>query len=158
MTHMDMHPQTAPAPSAAVAEWTNHASGRPKQRRWVVRSLIVGGVALIAYGVAIHYDQVSRANAMQVELRAQLPLVRTVIVAASSNDTLVKLPAATEAIDVASIYPRASGYVTQRLVDIGSRVKKGDLLAVIQSPELEQQLAQLMADGSLGRLSRKVTP
>jgi RND family efflux transporter MFP subunit len=46
----------------------------------------------------------------------------------------------------APIYARTSGYLKSWKYDIGARVKKGDLLAVIESPEVDQQLAQAQAD------------
>jgi RND family efflux transporter MFP subunit len=46
------------------------------------------------------------------------------------------------AVSVASIYARSSGYVRERYVDIGSKVKAGQLLAVIETPELDQELEQ----------------
>lgn len=64
--------------------------------------------------------------------------------AASTSDLL--LPGNTEAINVASIYARANGYVRQRFVDIGSAVKAGQVLAVIESPEIDQELAQARAN------------
>ena len=45
-----------------------------------------------------------------------------------------RLPATTQAFDAATIYARQSGYIAQRLVDIGSRVKAGDLLALSRPP------------------------
>jgi RND family efflux transporter MFP subunit len=47
---------------------------------------------------------------------------------------------------MAPIYARTTGYVKAWYYDIGSHVKKGDLLAVIETPELDQQLAQAKAD------------
>ena len=55
------------------------------------------------------------------------------------------LPGNTEAVNVASIYARANGYVKERMVDIGSVVKAGQTLAVIESPEVDQELAQARA-------------
>ena len=55
------------------------------------------------------------------------------------------LPGQTEAFDVANLYPRATGYVAERRVDIGSRVHAGDLLLRIEAPDLDQQLAQAQA-------------
>src|SRR5207237_9351119 len=52
----------------------------------------------------------------------------------------------TQAIQESVIYARTSGYVSRRYVDIGDDVKSGQLLAEIQSPEIEQQLSQARAD------------
>ena len=55
-----------------------------------------------------------------------------------------------EAFAQANIYARASGYISKRNVDIGSRVKAGDLLVEITAPELDHQIAQ--AEGTLAQL------
>ena len=53
----------------------------------------------------------------------------------------VRLPATTSAFASANIFARASGYIGKREVDIGDRVKTGQLLAEIVAPELEFFLA-----------------
>ena len=56
------------------------------------------------------------------------------------------LPGTTQAMQDATIYARVNGYLSERHVDMGDRVKAGELLAVIDSPELEQQLNQARAN------------
>jgi RND family efflux transporter MFP subunit len=56
------------------------------------------------------------------------------------------LPGNIQAYTLAPIYARTTGYVKAWYHDIGSHVRKGDLLAVIETPELDQQLAQAKAD------------
>jgi RND family efflux transporter MFP subunit len=58
----------------------------------------------------------------------------------------LSLAATTQSIQDTIIYARTSGYITRRLVDIGDRVKAGQLLAEIASPEIDQQLRQAKAD------------
>ena len=69
---------------------------------------------------------------------------------ASGDTQIVSLPATTLAFESASIFARASGYISKRYVDIGSQVKQGQLLAEITAPELDHQIAQ--AEGSLAQL------
>jgi len=107
--------------------------------------LAVSAAALLAFGGYGHYAKSARAEAAQTEASAQRPMVRTTKVMSTNTDTAIELPGAIEAFDIAAIYPRASGYIAQRMVDIGSRVKKGDVLAVIESPELDRQQAQAQA-------------
>jgi len=55
------------------------------------------------------------------------------------------LPGQTEAFNVVNLFARATGYVAERRVDIGSRVRAGDLLLRIAAPDLDQQLEQAQA-------------
>jgi RND family efflux transporter MFP subunit len=68
----------------------------------------------------------------------------------SSDIDVVKLPATTSAFATANIFARASGYIASREVDIGDRVKQGQLLVEIVAPELDHQIAQ--AEATLGQL------
>jgi multidrug efflux pump subunit AcrA (membrane-fusion protein) len=61
------------------------------------------------------------------------------------TDDLV-LPGNTQAFTDAPIFARTNGYVKSWHADIGTRVKKGQLLAEIETPEVDQQLHQARAD------------
>jgi RND family efflux transporter MFP subunit len=69
----------------------------------------------------------------------QLPVTQQ-----SANE--IVMPGNIQAYTLAPIYARTTGYVQAWYHDIGSHVNKGDLLAIIQTPELDQQLAQAKAD------------
>jgi hypothetical protein len=58
----------------------------------------------------------------------------------------VVLPGNTQAFIDSPIYARTNGYLRHWNVDIGARVKEGDLLAEIETPEIDQQLQQARAD------------
>lgn len=79
------------------------------------------------------------------EVRDVVPSVNT-IMPHLAPDTGVLLPGNIEAIEEARVGARASGYVRQRYVDIGYRVKAGQVLAEIESPDVDQQLAQAQSD------------
>jgi RND family efflux transporter MFP subunit len=73
---------------------------------------------------------------------AALPTVATVVAQAGPAEEQITLPGTTQAEYDTPIYARTSGYVKRWYVDIGARVRAGDLLAEIDSPEVDQQLAQ----------------
>jgi RND family efflux transporter MFP subunit len=88
------------------------------------------------------------------QIRNFVPSVRVAIVQPSDATVLVTLPATTSAFSVANMFARASGYIDKRFVDIGDRVKEGQLLAEIVAPELDHQIAQ--AEATLGQLRAAV--
>jgi RND family efflux transporter MFP subunit len=118
-------------------------------RSRVGRRLLGFGALLLAAGLAIgvqqHYRQHLEVAAAAEEQRDFVPRVRVAAVQASPDIHKVVLPATTTAFEAANIFARASGYVVQRSVDIGSRVRAGDLLAVISAPELDHQIVQAQA-------------
>ncbi|MFA5958904.1 MAG: efflux RND transporter periplasmic adaptor subunit [Tatlockia sp.] len=73
-------------------------------------------------------------------------VVATLITKSGPSEEKIILPATVQAWHEATIYARINGYVQQWYVDIGSRVKKGDLLAKIEAPEVNAQLQQAEAD------------
>ena len=84
-----------------------------------------------------------RAGADAVQNR--LPLVSTVSPRRAPEVVEVPLPGSMEAILETGIWARTDGYLNARYVDIGDRVNKGQLLADIDTPEIDQQLMQAIA-------------
>ncbi len=101
--------------------------------------------ALFALG---YYPRTARAKAIQsladTHNRELIEVSAAPVVQASEDSELV-LPGGIAAVVEAPIYARTDGYVRKRLVDIGDRVRKGQLLAEIDSPEVDQQLQQARA-------------
>nr|WP_199040682.1 efflux RND transporter periplasmic adaptor subunit [Dyella sp. ASV24] len=77
-----------------------------------------------------------------------VPTVATVTPESASGHGTLVVPGDIEAFQEANIYARTSGYLGQWFFDIGSHVHKGDLLARIDAPEVDAQLAQAQADAS----------
>src|SRR6266446_1889597 len=102
------------------------------------RLLGLGAILLLfgalAFGVWRHYARHLEVTAIAKQHHDFVPNVRVAAVRASAGTMSVTLPATTNAFKAADIFARASGYITERNVDIGSHVKAGDLLAVITAP------------------------
>jgi len=128
------------------------ATGRPPEnrpngrRRWGGRLLALGAFLLLggglAFGATRYYAQHREVMATAEQRRNFIPNVRVATVRPSNRITLVTLPATTLAFSAANLFARASGYIDKRLVDIGDRVKEGQLLAAISVPELDHQISQ----------------
>ncbi|MDY0747978.1 efflux RND transporter periplasmic adaptor subunit [Paucibacter sp. R3-3] len=116
-------------------------------RRKLQLSAIV--IALAAVGIAAFGIIARRSDAAMLDQRAQDMAVPTVSVIApkpSSGATALELPGRIEAFARAPIYARVSGYLKSWKVDIGAPVKAGQLLAEIETPDLDQQLLQAQAE------------
>ena len=110
---------------------------------------IVGGIALFGILLAVGLlpklqHQKSLAAEVQSESTA-VPEVEPAMAKSAPADAVV-LPASVQAVSSTVIQARTSGYVKALYVDIGSKVKAGQLLAEIESPDADQQLAQANAD------------
>jgi RND family efflux transporter MFP subunit len=118
-------------------------------RRYGGVLLGTGVLLLLAGGLGIggwrHYQADLDAAATAQEVRTFVPKVRVAVVRASGSKMTVSLPATTTAFEAANIFARTSGYIEKRYVDIGDRVKAGDLLAEVTAPELDHQIAQAKA-------------
>ncbi len=79
---------------------------------------------------------------MSQNARVRVNVVRPVL---ASSSRALSLPGSVQPLQETTLFPRASGYVRKWLVDIGDRVRAGEVLAEIDTPELEQQLKQARA-------------
>src|SRR5216684_6706707 len=146
----------------ARSQDTQPSSGEPDRRSGSGRRLLCLGALLLllgglAAGVWRHYALHLEVTAAAEQHRDFVPTVRVEAVRASANTMAVTLPATTNAFQAADIFARASGYITERDVDIGSRVKAGDLLAAITAPELDHQIVQAEANLAQAKASRRQT-
>ncbi len=121
----------------------------PPPRKWFFALVLLLVVGLLGYGGYKHFLTYQAATETQRETASFSPEVATITAKADRDPVKLTLPGQTDPFDVATIYPRATGYIAERRVDIGSPVKKGDLLARIAAPDLDAQLAQ--AEGQLAQ-------
>src|SRR5580704_2976007 len=111
------------------------------------RILALGAPVLLCGALGIgfwqHYELHAQVMSVAEQRRDFVPDVRTALVSGSPSTMAVTWPGTTEAFEQANIYARASGYISQREVDIGSRVKAGQLLVEITEGTLAQMQATL---------------
>ena len=110
---------------------------------------VIGAVALIAVLVAIgtlpRLSRQREALAAVSESPITHPVVTTTRPKAGEPTSSLLLPGNIEPLYSAAVYARTEGYLERRNVDIGSKVKARQVLAVISSPEVDQQLLQARA-------------
>ncbi|HMH15211.1 MAG TPA: efflux RND transporter periplasmic adaptor subunit [Edaphobacter sp.] len=125
-----------------------NASVREPERR--KGAMFVGITLIVLLGGAIIYGMRSRATAEDDLKRstaaAAIPFVNVIHPSGGSAAQEIVLPGNTQAFTDTPIYARTNGYLKRWYVDIGSHVRKGQLLAEIETPELDQQLQQAEAD------------
>jgi RND family efflux transporter MFP subunit len=110
----------------------------------VIVLLLIVGVVIAIVGI-LHRQSDRRALAAETNSLAAPDVLLSKAKSGSPNSEIV-LPGNVYAYDDAPIYARTSGYLSHWYFDIGARVRKGQLLAVISSPEVDQQLLQARAD------------
>jgi len=116
-----------------------------------LRKLRLYGLFAAAVAVAVVATGILSRERSSARLRdwTEAQALPTVAVASPSSKQLspyLNLPGRLEAYSRAPIYARVSGYLKDWKVDIGARVKAGQLLAEIDAPDLDQQLMQARAD------------
>lgn len=137
-----IHPASADGPHG-------HEHHHPHRAPILKRAKLVGAVALallLLGAAATLVQRAVHANALATstaELNQQF--VTTINAKLAPGGEPLTLPGTLQGIIESPIYARSSGYVLRWTRDIGSRVNKGDVLAEIDTPEVDQQLSQAIA-------------
>jgi RND family efflux transporter MFP subunit len=129
-------------------------TGRTLQRAAVAIAIIL----LLAF-LIVHFTKSHAERGLARDTRvaaASLPAVDVVVVHNTSATATLTLPGESSAWYESSIYARVSGYVAKWYVDIGDRVKAGQLLATIDTPELDAELAAAQAKLQVAQAQVKV--
>jgi RND family efflux transporter MFP subunit len=119
----------------------------PKLTRttWIGMAIVAAIVAaVVVFGVSARRGS---ERVLQQETRASaIPSVNVIYPTPSTLASEISLPGNTQAFMDAPIYSRTSGYLKNWYFDIGAHVKQGQLMATIETPELDQQLQVAQAD------------
>jgi RND family efflux transporter MFP subunit len=120
--------------------------GRAFSRRAMAITVMVTACAALAIVSGLHSRVRAETRLRENAQASAIPYVDVVSPKAIADADEIALPGSTSAFNDTPIYARTSGYVKQWYLDIGARAKKGQLLATIETPELDQQLQQARAD------------
>src|SRR5215469_225545 len=130
---------------------TTPAGGRGFYLKWIalpLAVLIVAGGIVLANELAI--------NSQRGQLENEAARGRVVLctrLESQATSRMVTLPGEVHGFYETSIYAKISGYVKQMFVDKGSRVKTGQLVATIESPETDQQVRNAKATYDLAKIT-----
>ncbi|HXB19977.1 MAG TPA: efflux RND transporter periplasmic adaptor subunit [Candidatus Solibacter sp.] len=124
----------------------------------IVVALLIG----LAAGLIPHYLESNEVEREAQKKRNTQPTLAVIPARLSSVQDRLSIPGTLSPIEEASIFARASGYVRVRKVDIGDHVRKGQMLALIDAPDLDQQVDQaratlLQSESSLGQAKAQLT-
>ena len=118
-----------------------------QHRNWGKIFLWVGvGIAVMLLifliGYLPHRAEEKKAAALAKQRQEENPEVQVIQVKQSHAPGELTVPGTTSALTEAYLYARANGYLKKRYVDIGDHVRKGQVLGLIDAPDLDQQVAQ----------------
>jgi multidrug efflux pump subunit AcrA (membrane-fusion protein) len=126
----------------------NDANRIPRFTALVFVAALVAGGGMLAY--AIHGGITTRVAAESSLARrteeAAVPIVNVIHPKEGAPLEELVLPGNTQAFSDTPIFARTSGYLKRWYFDIGAHVKRGDLLAEIETPEIDKQLQQTRAE------------
>lgn len=123
---------------------SNPPEGRPGNGRVIGILFAIALIAAILYGVRVRSSQEKELAKATDE--AAIPTVNVTHPQTGSAAQELILPGNVQAFTETPIYSRTNGYLKKWYFDIGSRVRKGQLLAEIETPEVDQQLQQSRAE------------
>ncbi len=119
---------------------TNSSVQRARRIALVALALLLGGAGVRTYVNSVHAKAIQSATEEGAVNQVLVTHARS-----GQGQRTVALPATLRGQNEAAIYARTNGYLRSWHKDIGDTVKKGDLLAVIDTPEVDQDLAQAKA-------------
>ena len=139
--------QSSALTSRHVSDMAAPAAASGSKSKWMIL-IICAVVALLTIGIisGIHSRVSADTTLANVATQSSIPSVRVTYPQTGEEIQKIDLPGNVEAFFDTPIYARTSGYLKNWYVDIGSHVHQGQLMAEIETPELDQQLQQAQAD------------
>ena len=128
----------------------------PGNRRLKIFGIGAGVAALAVVATGVVTRNRTEGRLAEVATSRAIPSVTVIHPAVAQGDAALTLPASLQAFNTAPIYARTSGYVREWLVNIGDIVRRGQVLAILDAPEVEQQLAAARADLRTAEANRQL--
>src|SRR4051812_33566286 len=130
--------------TTAVAEEVTQVQPASSRKGVLIAGLVLS--VLLVGGVVTILSRTARARALAKETEQNaLPTVAVINPTATKPQQELLLPGSLQAYTESPIYARTNGYLVRWYKDIGSHINKGDLLAQIDTPEVDQELSQARA-------------
>src|SRR5215470_4241217 len=130
----------------------------PPRRSKLFPSLILAVLALVVVGAFTLLQRRSQYAALAKETETlAVPTVAVIHPTVEPPEEGLVLPSTLQAYVESPIYARTNGYLKKWYRDIGSRVRRGELLADIDTPEVDQQLVQARADLETAKANAKLS-
>jgi RND family efflux transporter MFP subunit len=123
-----------------------NAAALPSRRVMRIAGIAAGTVLAVIVITGIASRATSDTRLREWTETQAIPTVAVARPDSHGKGTSLVLPGRLEAYSQAQIYARSSGYLKEWMVDIGGRVKAGQVLAEIEAPDLDQQFVQAQAD------------
>src|SRR5438132_4386035 len=152
MTSSEENVTTTPEPEMIEAQPVQPSSdelhshlGPGRRTGILLAAAAFAALTLLIYS-GIHSRAAAESRLKERTEEAAIPSVTVVFPREGAPTQEIVLPGNTQAFSDAPIYARTSGYLKRWYFDIGAHVQKGQLLAEIETPEVDQQLQQARAD------------
>ena len=139
-------PETIEVQSVQPSPDGFHPGQGPRRRTAILVAAAALAALIFVVCSGIHSRASVEARLKQRTEEAAIPTVAVVFPREGAPTQEIVLPGNTQAFSDAPIYARTSGYLKRWYFDIGAHVQKGQLLAEIETPEVDQQLQQARAD------------
>ncbi|MBO0861026.1 MAG: efflux RND transporter periplasmic adaptor subunit [Chloracidobacterium sp.] len=141
----DSNPREPPAPAERPRGGERHPRSRFLIAIWALLGLLFFAV-LLTIGVLPRIRRQKKITEASQAIKEATPHVNVITATEGPATSGLELPGNIEALQTASVSARTNGYLRCWYVDIGDRVQAGQLLAEIDTPEVDQQLQQSIAN------------